>query len=183
MIVRFSANVADDKPMVNVTWYDAYAFARWAGKRLPTEGEWEAIASAQIKKGQATGEKLLFPWGDEFNRTVVASARNHDEWFPEDLTVTGSKPEGANSLGILDLAGSVEEWTASYYDVYKDDQGREGDRSVDSNFGNLYRSVRGGAFSDFRSVAFRTTRRNRSLPGNRRVNLGFRCVREAGAGD
>mgnify|MGYP002637458633 CR=1 FL=1 len=181
--MKFRSGVADDKPIVNVTWYDAYAFSRWAGKRLPSESEWESIASAQIKNSKPTGAKLLFPWGDTFNRAVVASARNHDEWFPEDLTVTGSKPEGANSLGVFDLAGSVEEWTDSYYDVYSNDDGVEGDRSADTSFGNLYRAIRGGAFSDFRAVAFRTTRRNRALPGTRRVNLGFRCVREAGTGD
>ena len=177
-LVRFRTGVSDDKPIVNVTWYDAYAFARWAGKRLPSEAEWEAIASAEIKGGAPTGSKHLFPWGERFDRSVVASARNHDEWFPEDLPVTGSKPEGATPLGILDLAGSVDEWTASYYDVYPG-----GDRSVDGSFGNLHRSIRGGAFSDYRPVAFRTTRRNRALPGERRVNLGFRCVREATADD
>ncbi|MEZ6185539.1 MAG: bifunctional serine/threonine-protein kinase/formylglycine-generating enzyme family protein [Planctomycetota bacterium] len=156
-----------DRPVVYVSWYAAYAYARWAGKRLPSEAEWEAIASAQ-----ADGARSEFPWGDTFTHDrVVSSAEYGMNWRLADLPSAGSKPQGASPCGALDMAGSVSEWTASPYRAY--DPERQG---ADRDFGSRYRAVRGGAFTDHYANAFRCAFRGRAQPGEVAVDIGFRCV-------
>jgi len=157
-----------DRPVVHVSWYAAYAFARWAGKRLPTEQEWEAIASGDAKRGT----RREFPWGDAFTHEVLVSSADYGaNWRLEDLPSAGSKLDGASPCGALDMAGSVSEWTASTYDAY--DASRA---DADRDFGSRFRSVRGGAFTDHYANAFRCAFRGRAQPGEAAVDLGFRCV-------
>ena len=168
----------EGRPVTNVTWFDAYAFARWAGKRLPTEAEWEAAASCEVEKGSFTGVKRAFPWGQAFDRNRLVCAPTHDRWDPDLLPAVGSRREGASSIGALDMAGSVKEWTGSHYDAYSPEM-----RSADSDFGVRFRAIRGGGFGNYWEAAFKTTYRGRALPSDRQITTGFRCVRPAREGE
>ncbi|MCO5170356.1 MAG: bifunctional serine/threonine-protein kinase/formylglycine-generating enzyme family protein [Planctomycetes bacterium] len=163
------ADVDPSKPVVSVTWFDAYAFARWAGKRLPTEREWEVAASVDF----VSGAKRRFPWGDKFDRALLSCALQHDAWKPEDLPAAGAKPEGASPSGALDMAGSVWEWCGDESYAPYDDKFKQ----ADPDFGPRFRVIRGGSFTDFYPNSFSTTIRNRALPTEARVDIGFRCVR------
>jgi formylglycine-generating enzyme required for sulfatase activity len=165
----FDDGVDPSRPVVGVTWYDAYAFARWAGKRLVSEREWEIVASVDPK----TEQKREYPWGDMYDRPKLACARAHDKWTPDMLPAAGSNPDCKSPIGVLDMAGSVWEWCDDRYEAYSDDN-----RQADVDFGPRYRVIRGGSFTDFYPNSFRCTIRNRALPGETRVDIGFRCIRE-----
>lgn len=152
-------------PVVGVTWEDARAYADWAGKRLPTEFEWEKAASWDPK----TNTKRLWPWGNsmESGRATVESSNP---------IVVGSLPSGASPYGAQDLAGNVAEWTDSFYLPYPNNQ------QPDPEFGNKNRVVRGGSFHGPGEDA-RTSRRmfhspefNRSEKEEKSWLIGFRCA-------
>jgi formylglycine-generating enzyme required for sulfatase activity len=118
-----------DMPVVGVNFADASAYAAWAGKRLPTEQEWEKAASW----GPNASNKRLWPWGDggEAGRATLNS---------EHPTSAGSKPESASAYGVQDLAGNVFEWVDAFYQAYSSNT------TDDPNFGTTKRVVRGGSF-------------------------------------
>lgn len=149
-----------DRPVVGVSWYDAYAFARWAGKRLPTEAEWEKAASWDPVKV----EKRDYPWGNEFDvaRCVVGVNKP---------APVGSKPEGQSAYGCLDMAGNVWEWVDDWYDLYPGSSAAFG-------FKKRYKVLRGGAWgsrADLDKVT-RCTYRRYELPEHRSRLVGFRCA-------
>jgi len=92
---------ADDLPVVGVDWFDAYAFARWAGRRLPTNDEWDFAA-----RGTTT---RLYPWGDTFDPNRCATVGKGP-------VSVHSNPEGQSPSGVLHLADNVQEWTADDMD-------------------------------------------------------------------
>ncbi|MGE4146289.1 MAG: protein kinase, partial [Planctomycetota bacterium] len=178
--LRFKLGIDESKPITNITWYDACAYARWAGKRLPTESEWEVAASCVVEAGKFTGEKRPFPWGNQFDTSRLVCSASHDSWTKDTLQAVRSKPDGRSALGLYDMAGSVWEWTSSNYDAYDKGQRRE-----DPDFGTRFRVIRGGSFEQapYHEPAFRTSYRGRALPTDRQQTIGFRCVRDAEPGE
>ncbi len=125
----------DDHPMVNVSWFDALAYARWAGVRLPTEAEWE-------KAARGTDGRVL-PWGNDFDTAKLQS--------PQDLhgyagtAPVGHFPGNVSPYGCVDMAGNVWQWCSTRIGPYpyRADDGRE---AIDTQLPGERRTYRGGGF-------------------------------------
>ncbi len=154
-----------NSPVVGVDWHDATVYAKWAGKRLPTEEEWEKASSWE----PGASRKRIWPWGDDPDSSRVLLGTNRP---PE----SGRQQGNVSAYGVYDLAGGVAEWVSSFYQPYP------GSQTPDSNYGTKNRVVRGGHFrsaiEDVRSSA-----RYYSPPEFTRVEkrertwlIGFRCA-------
>jgi len=150
-------------PVCEVDWADADAYARWAGKALPTEAEWERAARG--------GDGRIYPWGNELDLTKC----NHDTDGPTDV---GSFPEGVSPFGCLDMAGNVCEWTASTYRRYPGNPAADDDRDEEP-YDEGYRVFRGGTWDGDCSYALRCYARVGGDPENRLSSTGFRCALSA----
>lgn len=146
-------------PVVGVTWYGASAYAKWVGKRLPTEAEWEAAASA----GK---ENFIFPTGLDIDRTQA-------NFFSSDTTAVMSYPP--NSFGLYDMAGNVYDWCQDWYAYnYYDASAVEPDNPKGPQQG-VYRVLRGGCWKSLRED-LRCSHRHRNNPGAVNGTYGFRCA-------
>ncbi|MEO6683593.1 MAG: formylglycine-generating enzyme family protein [Ginsengibacter sp.] len=177
-------------PVVHISYDDAMAYCKWAGKRLPTEAEWEYAARGGL-------ENHIYPCGNEHINTGKAKANSWEGKFPylntkHDgyVTMAPVKSYKANGFGLYDMAGNVWEWCSDWYDAdyYKsfgkgvavNPQGPQ--KSFDPQ--DPYtpkRSLRGGSFlcNDAYCSGYRVSRRMKSSPDTGLEHTGFRCVKDA----
>ncbi len=159
-------------PVVNVTWNDAKAYAKWAGKRLPTEAEWEYAA-----KG-GTNFKWFY-WGnspepDKANYRSEGESFWDGVWRLLGLREIGTKPVGSyqpNGYGLYDMIGNVSEWCETSYAPYTGNNGNG------EKFSKGYRVVRGGNWESSNPVFIRITNRNGFAPSSFNYHRGFRCAK------
>jgi len=162
------------EPVMHVCWYEADAYARWAGKRLPTEREWEKAA----RHDPATRRDRLYPWGDEDPTPELANlGQRHLQ-----PAAVGAYPAGASPLGVHQLIGDVWEWTSSDFSPYPGFSAWPYKEYSEVFFGPDYKVLRGGSFAADR-VACRGTFRNWDYPIRRQIFSGFRCARDAAPGE
>jgi len=159
------------EPVLHVCWYEADAFARWAGRRLPTEAEWEKAA----RFDPAAGRSMRYPWGDGDPSPSLANlGQRHLQPAP-----AGSYPDGAAPCGARQLIGDVWEWTASDFRPYPGFSAWPYREYSEVFFGSDYKVLRGGAFSAD-PVACRGTFRNWDYPVRRQIFAGLRTARDGG---
>jgi iron(II)-dependent oxidoreductase len=159
-----------DEPVQHVCWYEADAHARWAGRRLPTEAEWEKACAWDPDAGRAR----RFPWGDD-DPTPVRANLGHRASRPAPL---GAYPAGASAYGVEHMIGDVWEWTASDFEPYPNFRVFPYREYSEVFFGPRFKVLRGGSWATHPTAA-RATFRNWDFPVRRQIFAGFRLARDA----
>jgi iron(II)-dependent oxidoreductase len=166
-----TAPVVPDEPVLHVCWYEADAYARWKGRRLPTEAEWEKAA----RFDPGSGRSRRYPWGDADPTPDLANlGQRYLRPAP-----AGSYPAGAAPCGARQLIGDVWEWTSSDFRPYPGFEAWPYQEYSEVFFGPEYKVLRGGSFG-VSPVACRGTFRNWDYPVRRQIFTGFRTARSAG---
>jgi formylglycine-generating enzyme len=153
-----------DHPVVNVSWDDAEAYAKWAGCRLPTEAQWE--------KGARGPLGLIYPWGNEWDQSKCRNDKNKGN---EKTSLVWGYGKGASGYGSYNQSGNVWEWCADWYD--KDYYTKNAGKNPTGPSTGSRRVYRGGCWYDVGASYFRGASRLLYDPSYRDVDLGFRLVR------
>jgi formylglycine-generating enzyme required for sulfatase activity len=178
----------DNYPVVHISWYDAVAYCKWAGKRLPTEAEWEWAARGNL-------QNKIYPWGDEPVDQGKVKANTWQGHFPDHNTLRdkfyGLAPVASfapNGYGLYDMAGNAWEWCADYYNNQyyatiakgaSNPKGPANSYDPEEPYAKK-RVIRGGSFlcNDSYCSGYRVARRMKSTEDSGMEHVGFRCVRD-----
>ena len=160
----------DEEPVQHVCWFEADAYARWAGRRLPSEAEWEKAASWDPD----TGRSRRFPWGED-PQTAQRANLGQRRYGP---TPVGSFPGGASAVGALQLLGDVWEWTSTTFAGHPGFCTFPYAEYSEVFFGSDHKVLRGGSWATD-PLAARNTFRNWDHPIRRQIFVGFRTARDA----
>ncbi|HEY2776139.1 MAG TPA: ergothioneine biosynthesis protein EgtB [Candidatus Binatia bacterium] len=163
------APLVADRPVVHVCWYEAVACARWLGRRLPSEAEWEKAAAWDLERGVAR----LYPWGD--SEPSPHRANLDQRTFAP--AAVGAYPQGRSYYGCGQMLGDVWEWTASDFLPYPGFRAFPYPEYSQVHFGSAHKVLRGGSWATA-SIAIRNTFRNWDLPQRRQIFAGFRCAHD-----
>ena len=157
-----------NEPVCHVSFYEAAAYSKWAGKRLPSEAEWEKACCWNEERQ----EKTIFPWGDEEPKETQANLLESHFWAQAEI---GSYPAGKSPAGCQQMIGDIWEWTSSEFTGYPGF--RTGFDEYNDKWFTNQKVLRGGSFGTPK-MSIRGSYRNFFRLDERWLFSGFRCVED-----